>query len=310
MALSRADALESNLQESSRSSTLPKQHYTRGGVVPGVQGIYAADAANAVFEASTLWPEGRAGSEGVSDDDTLEVSLALVAHELRSPLLAARMSVDALLDDDVVASGERVRLQRVVDELASLAELVHPLLRWAATDEMPNMRPTDLVELVRHALSQIGEADADRRCVVVAPARVVVSASDVHLQAAIANLVRNALAVSPLDAEIVVRIQVESGVVVLSVEDSGPGVSSADSETIFDIFTRGGPIGSSRRGRGLGLFIARRVVEAHGGRIWLEPRSGRSGAIFRIELPSANARPRQLAPSAAVMGAPRALRSG
>ena len=253
-----------------------------------VQGIYAADSANDVLGAGTRWPDGRAGSEGVSDDDTLEVSLALVAHELSSPLLAARMSVDALLDDDVVVSGERVRLQRVVDELATLAELVHPLLRWAATDEMPNMRPTDLVELVRHSLSQIGEADADRRCVVVAPTRVVVSASDVHLRAAIANLVRNALAVSPLDSEIVVRIQVESEVVVLSVEDSGPGLPEAEHERVFDRFYRGDSLsGDVAAGHGLGLSIAREIARAHNGDVTLL-RSDRQWTEFCMTLPIAS----------------------
>jgi signal transduction histidine kinase len=173
--------------------------------------------------------------------------------------------------------------------LERLVELVDSLLRWSATDEIPQLRRTDLSKLVRRSVASVEVVEGEgNRLIVDAPDGAMVRAAGVHLRAAVTNLVRNALAFSPPGGKVVVRVEFRGEVVRLSVQDDGPGVTSADSVVIFDPFVRGSMTSGSTRGRGLGLFIARRIVEAHGGRIWSESRRGGTGAIFRIELPSAD----------------------
>jgi signal transduction histidine kinase len=93
---------------------------------------------------------------------------------------------------------------------------------------------------------------------------------------------------SPPGTHVKVRVGSETGTARVVVRDRGPGVPTVDKELIFDPFSRGRVGRQSRPGFGLGLFIARRVLEAHGGSIFVRP--NRSGATFVVELPVPNER--------------------
>jgi signal transduction histidine kinase len=103
-----------------------------------------------------------------------------------------------------------------------------------------------------------------------------------QLRSAIANVVRNALVYSPPATGVRVRVEASGDSARVVVRDEGPGIAAQERETIFDPFSRGRSA-SGNQGVGLGLFIARRVLEAHGGSIALRP--SRSGATFVLELP-------------------------
>jgi two-component system OmpR family sensor kinase len=105
-----------------------------------------------------------------------------------------------------------------------------------------------------------------------------------QLRSAIANVVRNALIYSPAGSEVRVRVEDPNGSARVVVRDSGPGIPPGERETVFDPFSRGRTNGSAHHGAGLGLFIARRVLEAHGGTISLRP--SKSGATFVLQLPA------------------------
>jgi two-component system OmpR family sensor kinase len=96
-------------------------------------------------------------------------------------------------------------------------------------------------------------------------------------------VIRNALAYSPSDAPVTVTVASSLEGATVTVRDRGPGIPAAERSRIFDPFARGGAGIQTRGGRGLGLFIARRIVEAHGGSIVVRP--VRVGAAFSIELP-------------------------
>jgi signal transduction histidine kinase len=82
---------------------------------------------------------------------------------------------------------------------------------------------------------------------------------------------------------VTVRVEQEEGSVRVSVSDQGPGVPLAERDIIFDPFVRGGAGSRATGGSGLGLFITRRVVEAHGGHVWVDPDA--EGATFHLSLP-------------------------
>jgi len=128
----------------------------------------------------------------------------------------------------------------------------------------------------------------ERRVTVTTSTRATVMADGKHIRAAVSNLIRNALQYSPKDRPVSVHVDRGPGCVTLTVKDEGPGIPLAEREVIFDPLARGEAGRASRAGTGLGLFIARRVAEAHDGRIWVE--STGPGATFHLELPSAGGR--------------------
>ncbi len=214
-------------------------------------------------------------------NERLDLGIAWTAHELRSPLVGVRAAIDSLVRSSLWRGSDAEMLKRTSDELGHLLELVIPLLRWSSGAGSLKRRPTDLVVVVRDAIASCELNGDDERVALVAPARVVVRVDARQLRGAVANVVRNALTYSPPGSPVVIRVESNRGRAQIRVRDRGPGIPVEERDRIFDPFT------SSRLqgGTGLGLFIARRIVEAHEGKIELE--SITSGASFRIELPLA-----------------------
>lgn len=221
-------------------------------------------------------------------DEELDLGIAWTAHEFRGPLMGVKAVLEFLLRDDEVSPGNQAMLQRSVRELEHLAGLVDGLLRWAVGTGALRRRQVDLVRLVEETVESCRLETGEDRIRLSAPRRVMVRIDAKHLRGAIANLIRNALAYSPSDSQVEVSIEEAERSVTVSVRDHGPGIPAAEREAIFDPFIRGGMARFSRSGKGLGLFITRRVVEAHDGEIWLE--SNGKGAAFHIQLPVENQR--------------------
>jgi len=163
--------------------------------------------------------------------------------------------------------------------------MVEGLLRWAAGVEPIRRSPANLMDVVRASADAACSVDGDReRLSIEGSSDVVVLADVPHLRTAFGNLVRNALSYSPSDR--LVRIFVSEDdhpSAIVSVRDEGPGVTAGEAGTIFDPLVRGSA-GSRVSGSGLGLYITRRVVEAHGGTIGV--RSNGVGATFSVTLPA------------------------
>ena len=206
----------------------------------------------------------------------IDSGLAWTAHELRGPLLGVVKAIESFATASTrLPLRERDVLAAAQVELRRLAETVDDVLRWSVGAASIRRRPIDLAELVEEAAwSVIGEHD--RHATVDASQAAMVCGDPQLLRIAIVNLIRNA--VEHTHDDIRVTVDVTAADVTVNVADSGPGVSPDRRATIFDPFVRG--FGAQSDGRGLGLFIAQRVVQAHGGTLWLE--SGSSGAVFRM----------------------------
>jgi signal transduction histidine kinase len=216
--------------------------------------------------------------------ERLDLGIALTAHEVRGPLVGALAIIERILMEQEEHEEDHQLLRRCREQLEQLAGLVDGVLRWAVAGEPLDLRPTDLAGLVREAAAScVQEVDADR-VVVTAPRGVAVRADSVHLRAAVTNVVRNALIYSPAGSKVSVHVRAPDGRARVTVRDRGPGIPAAEGELIFDPFMRGSAAHLVRSGTGLGLFIARRIMEAHGGRVWLG--AERPGAVFHIELPA------------------------
>ena len=226
----------------------------------------------------------------------LDISLALTAHELRSPLLSAKAAIEtSLLEDgferarssiDRGADETAQLLQRANHELGHLADMCDSLLCWAADESSVKFNSVEVDEVVLEAIAGCRHESRAEALAFSRPGRTIkIHASAEHICVAVSNLIRNSLYYSPANSPVTVSIETHPNVAHIIVTDDGPGVPKGQHRSIFDPFVRGLGGETPRSGRGLGLFIAKRIVEGHGGRIWVA--SCERGARFVIELPLA-----------------------
>jgi signal transduction histidine kinase len=225
-----------------------------------------------------------ASAPGVADFETFGRA---VAHELRAPLRAIDGFADALVDEYGVAlPPEGRRYAEVIrDNARQMSRLVDGLLRLARLDHRPIVaRPIEAGLVAELALGQVAQEDeAGAACVRIEPLPPCI-ADPALLELVFVNLIGNAVKFTrgvraPM---ISVSARVEDGEIVYRVRDNGVGFDRADADRLFRPFER---LHSDEqfRGTGLGLALARRVVERHGGRIWADGTPG-CGATFWFTL--------------------------
>jgi len=217
-----------------------------------------------------------------------------LAHELNSPLGAVLNNAQAARRMIAGAPRDAQDLQECLDDIVQDAQRAGEVIRrmrgvLRREDFRPS--PVDVAGVVRDAVRLV-EADARDRDVVLAvdvdPALPPVSGDDVQLAQVVLNLVMNgidALARTPRERRrVLIRAVAKGDGVEISVTDSGPGISSAERERVFEPFYSTKPAGL-----GMGLAISRSIVEAHGGTIAVDAAPG-GGARFHVFLPAAQPR--------------------
>ena len=208
--------------------------------------------------------------------------LAMVGHDLRNPLTTVRIQAQLLqrrgeYRESAVAAilSESARMARLVDDLADVVRLEAGHLELQRT-------AVDLTALAQQ-LAAVAETESGSHRIVVAPSPAVVGSWDAdRLTQVLRNLLANAIKYSPPGGEIAIRIEVDPREARLAVTDQGPGIAADHLPRLFDRFYRAGA--ESGGGLGLGLYISRMLVEAHGGRIRVASIPG-TGSTFTITLP-------------------------
>lgn len=224
------------------------------------------------------------------NEDKLRQFVADASHELRTPLTSIRGGLDLVLDEGMAPAQRDDVLRRVRSESRRMHDLVEDLLLLASLDSGRPLRaePVDLVPVV-HDAADDARALQPGRPVIVEPADgaggpLVVTGDEMRLRQVVAGLVHNALAHTPTDAALRISARRDGDAVVLAVADDGPGLSPEHAATVFDRFTRGDASRSRHAGgAGLGLAIARSIVESHGGTLELTTAPG-AGCTFSIRL--------------------------
>jgi len=222
---------------------------------------------------------------------TLGQLSASMAHELRNPLSGIKMNAQVLADELAKAGRSDSGLDRIIREADRMNLYLEELLELAAGDARPEA-PHDLASLPRVRLDDVCEsvlALVERRCqhagVAVRrqwdPAACAVRADEPQIRACLLNLVLNALDAMPAGGVMTVATRpADGGAVRFSVSDSGAGVRVPEGTDVFEPF-----VTTKSGGIGLGLYVCRRNVARHGGRIGYDSSDG--GATFWFELPAA-----------------------
>jgi two-component system sensor histidine kinase ResE len=222
--------------------------------------------------------------------------VATVSHELRAPLTVIQGYSETLLDDLTQGwwdpEAERDLLEIVQSSADTLGRLVENLLD-AATLEAGGLRlqpePVRIERIAERLVTRRDGLTADHALrVEAAPGLPPAFADPLRVEQVLTNLLDNAVKYSPDGGRVTVRIEAGLGdaELTISVRDHGLGLDAEQAERVFDRFYRAGdPVGGAPRGVGLGLFLCKRLIEAQGGRIWVESKT-RVGSTFRFTLPA------------------------
>ncbi|NVB79840.1 MAG: response regulator [Kofleriaceae bacterium] len=218
-------------------------------------------------------------------DSLREEEVAEIVHDLKSPL--ATIALDAQLlsqrrsDEDMHAS----QCARIERNIVYMDRLVQELLDLCAIDAgklQLDRKPAELGDVLQHVLARVPSGERSRiRVEVQGP--VVVACDEPRIERVLANFVENALKYGHRGSDVIVRLTIAASCARVSVIDDGPGLTAQEAAGVFDKFKRASS-SIGQPGSGLGLFVCRKIIEAHGGRIGVESMKG-AGSRFYFELP-------------------------
>jgi len=221
-----------------------------------------------------------------SNDQHRRNMLADVSHELRTPITVIQGNVEGILDGMYPA--DETRLKSILEETQILSRLVDDLRTMALAESgslQLRREPTDLAPLIQEVITGF-ESQAQEKDITMTASLADVEDMNVdplRLREVLGNILSNALRYTPRGGQVQVGLMEttigEERAVTIFIQDSGAGIEAADLPHVFDRFYKSSDSG----GMGLGLSIARYIIEAHGGKIWAESEMGKGTKIsFRI----------------------------
>ncbi|MCL4505601.1 MAG: hybrid sensor histidine kinase/response regulator [Chloroflexi bacterium] len=218
---------------------------------------------------------------------------AIISHEVRSPLAAVQQSLMALQMEleDRLDEDQKKRLQRLQVRIDDLLRLIHTWLRVMSVDESKlreTFRRISVATVVSKAVESV-QPQAMRKDIEITtsvePLSCAVTGDEGTLVETLVNLLVNAVKYSHTGSQVQVRAKEQPDNLVLSVADTGIGIPKEELPYIFEDFYAGKTGQMVEKSSGLGLAIARRIVQAHGGTITVDSEPGR-GSTFTICLPA------------------------
>jgi PAS domain S-box-containing protein len=220
--------------------------------------------------------------------------LAMLAHELRNPLAPIRNAVSILQLEPAPSATVRnsrdmidrqlTQLTRLVDDLLDAGRMTSGKIRIKPERVAFNPIVARAVEAARPGM----DARAQTFKLLVPAEDIWVNADEMRLVQVLQNLLSNASKFTPAGGAISLSAGVAQGRLHVEVEDNGEGISPASMQSIFELFSQGDGLAASRQsGLGIGLSLARSLVEMHGGSIWATSAGTGLGSVFRFELPGA-----------------------
>jgi two-component system, OmpR family, sensor histidine kinase MtrB len=216
--------------------------------------------------------------------------VAMVVHDLKNPVLAIEMAgrlLQGCAHDEQerrkyldAITAEARRLRRIVRDLTDDIQVANGRFSVRRTE-------VDLVALVKQLVQTQAEAFASHQVVLQMDGECIVSADAERIERVVQNLLSNAVKYSPAGTRVLVQIEPRERFAFLSVQDEGPGICKEDQQVIFQPFGRGRSANTLAEGTGIGLYIVKQIVEAHGGTIEVESELG-YGSTFHVRLPLAD----------------------
>jgi PAS domain S-box-containing protein len=225
--------------------------------------------------------------------------VSLAAHQLRTPLSAIKWTMKMLLDNDLgeITEEQRDFIEKVYGSNERMIHLINDLLNVARIEEgrfLYSLNPLQMEEAVSTAIKNLQEKSKKRKVKIIfkKPAMPLppAFADREKIEIAINNIIDNALDYSPSSGKINIKLSSDKNEVKFSAEDNGVGIPENQKQRIFSKFFRGeNVVRLDTDGTGLGMFITKNIIDAHGGKIWFESKEGK-GTSFFFTIPIANIR--------------------
>ncbi len=215
--------------------------------------------------------------------------VSIVSHELKTPVALIKGYVSTLRREDATWDRTIVRdslavIEEEADHLAAMIEDLLDASRLQAGGLSPNLADVSLPALVKRLAERFQTQTKNHAIQIYFPEKFpVILADENRISQLLANLIQNAIKYAP-EGEIHISGEARPEQVIITVSDQGPGINADDIPHIFDRFYRSENAVRKTKGAGLGLYLSKAIVEAHGGRIWVDPQPG-CGARICFSLP-------------------------
>ena len=220
--------------------------------------------------------------------------ISLVSHELRTPLTSIIGFVSFILDGKAGAINEKQRnsLVRVQRQSKRLSALINDLLDISRIESgriQMAQQSISLLEIVTQRLEEI-RPQADEKSIqlnLTAPESVPeILGDEARMGQVFTNLIGNAIKFTPNNGDVSINVEVDGNLLHVEVIDTGPGIPPEERQKVFDKFYQLSDISTRQQGgSGLGLSITKSIVEAHGGKLWIDDGSQGKGSNFQFVLP-------------------------
>ncbi len=256
-----------------------------------------ADLLAGIVEKGRQQSEAEARVESLKAiDEARNELIALVTHELRTPLAVVRAYADLLADEPTLAGRHSRDIERrktraawhgaALEQIERLDRLVDSILASVRVvpEDAPAVVPIDIGALIREVLGSLAPLLGRHRLTVEGPARLHGLADPSRLRQILEHLVENAVKYAPSDTTISIDWGIHEGVAHIGVSDEGPGIPDEWRERIFEPYARRDT--HTARGSGIGLYAAKRLGESIGAHLWCEPARSH-GARFVVAIPTA-----------------------
>jgi len=256
-----------------------------------------ADLLAGIVEKGRQQSEAEARVEALKAiDEARSELIALVTHELRTPLAVVRAYADLLADEPPLDGRQSRDIERrqtraawhqaTLEQIERLDRLVDSILASVRVvpDQPAFVTPVDLGALVQEVIGSLRPLLGRHRIEIAPHVRLYGLADPPRLRQILEHLVENAVKYAPPDTTITIDWSIVEGVVRLGVSDEGPGIPEEWRERIFEPYARRDT--HTARGSGIGLYAAKRLGESMGARLWCEPAKP-TGARFVVALPAA-----------------------
>lgn len=256
-----------------------------------------ADLLAGIVEKGRQQSEAEARVEALKAiDEARSELIALVTHELRTPLAVVRAYADLLAEEPQLAGRESRDIERrqtraawhsaTLEQIERLDRLVDSILASVRVvpEDAATVTPVDVEALVREVLFSLRPLVGHHGVAVEGSPRLHALADPPRLRQIVEHLVENAVKYAPADTTITIDWGLHEGVVQLGISDEGPGIPDEWRERIFEPYARRDT--HTARGSGIGLYAAKRLGESMGARLWCEP-ARPHGARFVVALPAA-----------------------
>ncbi len=222
-------------------------------------------------------------------DEMKSTFISIVSHELKTPVALIKGYVSTLRREDVRWEQDIVQdsLQVIEEEADHLTVMIEDLLdatRLQAGKLRITRIDSQIKQLVEHAAEKLQTQTLKHTLKVEFPDSFpIIMADEKRIEQVITNLVSNSIKYAP-GGDIIISGRVQPDQVIICVSDQGPGIAPQDMPHIFDRFYRSPEMAKSTKGTGLGLYLSKAIIEAHGGQIWVTNENGR-GAKICFSLP-------------------------